>query len=41
MAGLVADAEPQIKALQDYFESQIALVKSGAGRPGRGAAADR
>ena len=30
MAGLVADAEPQIKALQDYFESQIALVKSGA-----------
>ncbi|MDA0184878.1 methyl-accepting chemotaxis protein [Solirubrobacter phytolaccae] len=29
MAGLVADAEPQIKALQDYFESQIALVKSG------------
>ena len=30
MAGLVADAEPQIKALQDYFELQIALVKSGA-----------
>jgi methyl-accepting chemotaxis protein len=29
MAGLVADAEPQITALEKYFESQIALVKSG------------
>ncbi|MBE2315347.1 methyl-accepting chemotaxis protein [Solirubrobacter sp. CPCC 204708] len=29
MADLVAKAEPQIKALEDYFESQIALVKSG------------
>jgi methyl-accepting chemotaxis protein len=29
MAGLVADATPQIEALEQYFESQIALVKSG------------
>jgi methyl-accepting chemotaxis protein len=29
MAGLVEKAKPQIEALQTYFESQIALVKSG------------
>ena len=29
MAGLVAKAEPEIAALEKYFASQIALVKSG------------
>ena len=34
MADLVAKAKPRIEALEDYFESQVALVESGPGRPG-------